>query len=234
VTWPRRHHRPTDPRIGPRVMDFADQLDIAAALAGDVTHLLHRAPYIGLGGSRRGRVTCGRGGSASAGGQRPAGSGTPAEAPARVEILARAEAPAPATGTGWAAWPVDADRHAEASRSARRYDGVEDEAERAWSSRVDAAVHGMDDADRAGLDAWMQAHAASPVPHLYEARLVAAWETRQNTPTTDDAADSSAGVRDGLAAADRGEAPGVSCWDEAAAQQAPAWPEPADRHVDEL
>jgi hypothetical protein len=178
VTWPRRHHRLADPRIGQRVMDFADQLDMAAVLAGDGTHLLHRAPHVGVGGSLRGRDAGDT--KAPARGPRARGAGIPAETPAQ------AEAPLPATGTGWASWPVDADRLAEASRSARPYRGVQDEAERAWSSRVDAAVHGMDGLDRAGLDAWMQAHAASPQPHRYEARLVAAWETRQNTPTTGD------------------------------------------------
>jgi hypothetical protein len=54
----------------------------------------------------------------------------------------------------------------------------ESEAGEAWSHRVDAAVHGFDAVDPATLDVWMQAHADSSEPHLREADLVAAWESR--------------------------------------------------------
>jgi hypothetical protein len=103
----------------------------------------------------------------------------------------------------WDAWPVDARAFAEATAAAERFTSEEVALATAppWSSRVDAAVHGMDAADPDGMDAWMQAHADSPAPHLYEARLVAAWETRHDTDTThtdtddaDDADDSDTGA----------------------------------------
>jgi hypothetical protein len=58
------------------------------------------------------------------------------------------------------------------------------DAGQAWSERVDAAVFGMDAADPAELDRWMQRHAESSEPHVKEADLVAAWETHCATTDT--------------------------------------------------
>jgi hypothetical protein len=82
----------------------------------------------------------------------------------------------------WQDWPRARHTLAEAMAAAQRF--TEDEAVLAtappWSQRVDEAVHGMDAVDRAGMDAWMQAHAESPKPEIHEAYLVAAWETRRD------------------------------------------------------
>ncbi len=80
----------------------------------------------------------------------------------------------------WDAWPVDAARFGEATATARRAAGDAlgaSEVGQQWSARVDDALHGLDALDPSRLDAWMQAHAESPVPEVYEARLVAAWES---------------------------------------------------------
>jgi hypothetical protein len=83
---------------------------------------------------------------------------------------------------GWQGWPRARHTLAEAVAAAERF--TEDEAALAtappWSQRVDEAVHGMDAVDRAGMDAWMQAHAESTKPEIHEAYLVAAWETRRD------------------------------------------------------
>ena len=92
-------------------------------------------------------------------------------------------ADAEASAAIWDAWPVDPGRFGEATTTARRAAGDalgETEIGREWSSRVDEAVHGLDAVDPSRMDAWMQAHAESPVPEVYEARLVAAWETHAN------------------------------------------------------
>lgn len=58
------------------------------------------------------------------------------------------------------------------------------DAGRVWSERVDAAVFGLDAADPAELDRWMQRHAESSQPHVKEAELVAAWETHHAATAT--------------------------------------------------
>jgi hypothetical protein len=84
----------------------------------------------------------------------------------------------------WEAWPVDARLFAEAMWAARRFRGADvTPAERAWSARVDEALAGLDDLDLAGVDDWMAVHATAAAPELFEARLVAAWDTHQATTT---------------------------------------------------
>jgi hypothetical protein len=78
------------------------------------------------------------------------------------------------SGLGWALSPSVFE---DACAQAVPYAGDQTADGRAWSARVDAAVAGMDVIDPAGLDTWMDTHAASDVPHLVEAGLVAAWET---------------------------------------------------------
>lgn len=56
---------------------------------------------------------------------------------------------------------------------------LESPAEAAWSARVDAAVDGFEVLAPTDLNVWMQAHADAARPHLFEALLVAAWETLQ-------------------------------------------------------
>lgn len=107
-------------------------------------------------------------------------------APSRDADRAAAERAA-----AWDAWPVNTAAFAEALAAAERFTEHEATLTTAppWSARVDAAVHGMDTVDPAGLDAWMQVHADSARPELDEARLVAAWETHQDAATdTADAA----------------------------------------------
>jgi len=81
----------------------------------------------------------------------------------------------------WDVWPVRAEIFGEASVTARRVAddpmGLTDDG-RAWSDRVDAAVQGYTTHDPGALTAWMGAHAASVTPELYEARIVAGWESR--------------------------------------------------------
>jgi hypothetical protein len=78
------------------------------------------------------------------------------------------------SGLGWAVAPSV---YADARAQAVPYAGDQTATDRAWAARVDTAVQGMDVLDPDGLDTWMDTHAASSVPHLAEAGLVAAWET---------------------------------------------------------
>jgi hypothetical protein len=80
----------------------------------------------------------------------------------------------PVPGSGWLA---SASVYADAQAQAVPYTGDESATDRAWSARVDAAVAGMDVLDPAGVDEWMNEHAASEAPHQVEASLVAVWET---------------------------------------------------------
>ena len=117
----------------------------------------------------------------------------------------------------WDAWPVDAGRFGEATTTARRAAGDalgESEVGREWSARVDEAVHGLDAVDPSRMDAWMQAHAESPVPEVYEARLVAAWETHADAGSSwewaDDAVDVAELSDEGAAFVDSMNDPEVS------------------------
>ena len=89
----------------------------------------------------------------------------------------------------WDAWPVRAEIFGEASVTGRRVAddpmGLTDDG-RAWGVRVDTAVNGFDQYDRAKVDDWINIHAGSVTPELYEARIVAAWESRY-PPLDDDA-----------------------------------------------
>ena len=98
---------------------------------------------------------------------------------------AQVAAPAPTTavatgpsvslaGLGWSADPAVL---ADARGQAFPFGGERTAVELAWSARVQAAVNGMDVVDPGGLDVWMDRHAASEVPHVAEAELVAVWET---------------------------------------------------------
>ncbi len=142
------------------------QSQVAEALAGGGVHLLHRVSYLDSTSS------------ASTGPEADAG---PLDAAAERSGSPMEQGTEP-DAAGWVSWPVEPGRATAAMRQARAYrsPAFEDDAEGAWSARVDAAVQGMDEVDPAGLDGWMQVHASSRVPHLYEARLVAAWETRQH------------------------------------------------------
>lgn len=111
---------------------------------------------------------------------------------ATPELAAASAATVPSNSDVWDAWPVRSGIFAETSTAARRAasDALGETAPgRTWSSRVDDALHGMDHLDPAGLDEWMQTHATSPTPEIYEARLVAAWETHRAGDQADGRAD---------------------------------------------
>lgn len=74
-------------------------------------------------------------------------------------------------------WPMDAAVLSDAMTQTRPFAGDHTASDRAWSSRVDAAVQGMDALAPDALDEWIESHADSAEPHLHEAELVAVWET---------------------------------------------------------
>ena len=81
----------------------------------------------------------------------------------------------------WDGWSVRADTLAETTTAALR--AADDpmgttETGRDWSARLDQAVHRLDEIDPDRLDAWIHEHATSASPEIYEARLVAMWESR--------------------------------------------------------
>jgi hypothetical protein len=114
---------------------------------------------------------------------------TPTRDPDRTPTATRVASPAPGVAAGlavrvWGAWPVEARLFAEAMWAARRFRGADvTPAERAWSARVDQALAGLDALDAAGVDDWMAVHATAAAPELFEARLVAAWDTHQAATT---------------------------------------------------
>jgi hypothetical protein len=161
MSWTHPH-----PRLRGIGVGRARRSEIVAALNGDGGHLLDRVSYLD------------RSAHSAQDESTPAVAG-PADN--ETDHAEHTTAASDQPGTGWASWPVDPGRATAALKQSRAYRSpiFEDDAEHAWSTRVDEALHGMDQVDSAGLDGWMQIHATSRVPHLYEARLVAAWETRQ-------------------------------------------------------
>jgi hypothetical protein len=79
----------------------------------------------------------------------------------------------------WDLWPVrTAHFQAAVDHAPTGADSAADSvAAEAWAARVADATEAMDERDPGGMQAWRQVHADTDTPHLFEARLVAAWES---------------------------------------------------------
>jgi hypothetical protein len=108
----------------------------------------------------------------------PDRTGTPVFEPEAVQYHAGAtpglEGTEAAAGV-WDLWPVEAARFKDAVDHAPDQAGgvIDDE----WNQRVQRARAILTERDPGGVQAWDQVHADADAPHLFEARLLAAFET---------------------------------------------------------